>query len=410
MAVAKKGSNGLPKIEGLSLDDLDKLADHVADVLQGVRKSMLRPEARKNAPRFSGAQVAQLCALKHSNYRFHLNKGQLPQGRVVNNARREFTLQETRQWVRAFRAEALRPEGARAITVTVGLFKGGVGKTTIAASLAQGLSLRGHRVLLLDLDPQGSLTTLMGFLPDAEIEANETLLPLFSGDEDDVRFAVRPTYWDGIDLIPACPALFGAEFHLPARQMREEGLRFWEVLDRGLEPVRDEYDVIVIDTPPALSYVTANAFLAADGLIVPLPPNTLDFASSSQFWSLFSDVTTDIRRITGYRKYFRFLHVLLNKVSSNNPSAEGVSSWIMRAYGERVLPVVIPETSVAAVASTEFGTVYDVTRYGGSARTYRRAREAYDEAIDMIEASIRAAWLTEEVMAAPAAEEAEHVA
>ncbi|MFD2274836.1 ParA family protein [Undibacterium arcticum] len=69
--------------------------------------------------------------------------------------------------------------------------------------------------------------------------------------------------------------------------------------------MRDDYDIIVIDTPPSLSYVTINAFMAADALIVPLPPNALDFASSAQFWSLFSDLASNLVEKRGHNQNLR---------------------------------------------------------------------------------------------------------
>ena len=105
--------------------------------------------------------------------------------------------------------------------------------------------------LAIDIDPQGSLTTLHGILPEAEVSEEMTIAPLCNGTSDDITPAIRSTYWDGIDLVAAAPFLFSAEFALPARQMQEAGARFWDVLNAGLEPVRDLYDVIVIDTPPS---------------------------------------------------------------------------------------------------------------------------------------------------------------
>ena len=146
-----------------------------------------------------------------------------------------------------------------------------------AGRTESGLSIRGHKVLVIDCDPQGSLTTLFGILPDAEVEAEHTILPLCLGEQESVEYAIRSTYWDGIDLIPATSVLFSAEFALPGRQ-RDEGQRFqfWNVLHYGIEQARQTYDVIIIDTPPALSYVTINAMMAADGIITPLPPNALN--------------------------------------------------------------------------------------------------------------------------------------
>jgi chromosome partitioning protein len=324
---------------------------------------------------------------------YRLSKDDLPLGKVnASGSRREFSLPEARQWVRAYRAAALRPATAKAMTIAIGNFKGGVSKTTTAMTLAQGLSLRGHRVLVVDMDPQGSLTTLFGILPDAEVSEDETITSLVTGDQSSIEYAIRSTYWDGIDLVPASSSLFNIEFILPSRQMQDSGFEFWNVLNAGLERARQDYDVIIIDTPPALSYGTVNAFMAADGLIVPTPPNALDFASSAQFWTLFSDLALNLTNQTGADKTFDFIHVLLSRVDPSDAAAGVVRGWITATYGEKVVPVEIPKTAVTAATSAEFGTVYDVTKYEGNAKTYRRAREAYDRVTEIVEQSIASYW------------------
>lgn len=377
----------------ISLADITAQAERAMVMMEQIRTAMLAPSARKAPPVFSLSQLAAMLDIEKGSLAHRLSKGDLPGGRLnASGSRREFSVAETRVWVREYRKEKLRPRGAEAVTISIGNFKGGVSKTTTAVTLAQGLTLLGHRVLLIDTDPQGSLTTLFGILPDTEIEEGDTILPLAMGAETSIRYAIRPTYWDGIDLVGAAPVLFGAEFALPARQTQEPGFEFWRVLDLGIDDVRDEYDVIVIDTPPALSYTTINAFMASDGIIMPLPPNALDFASASQFWSLFSDLANELLTKRGLDKTFEFIHILLARVDSADAASNVIRQWIGQTYAEKVLPVEIPKTAVTGVTSAEFGTVYDVSRYDGSARTFKRARDAYDSFVRQIEGSIRAVW------------------
>ena len=381
----------------ITIAEIVSQADRAVHMVADVRSRMLAPQQKKVAPVFSMTQLATLCGIDKGQFSYRLSKEDLPTGQLnATGSRREFSLEQSRIWIREYRSASLRPKDKRAITIAVGNFKGGVSKTTTAMTLAQGLSLRGHRVLAIDTDPQGSLTTLFGVLPDTDVAEDQTIAPLANGDESSIRPAIQSTYWDGLDLVAAAPALFSAEFILPARQMKDPTFQFWDVLNLGLEDVRDEYDVIVIDTSPSLSYLTINAFMASDGLIVPLPPNALDFASSAQFWSLFSDLASNLVESAGLVKTFDFIHVLLSRVDASDAASSVVRTWIAATYAEKLLPVEIPKTAVTSATAAEFGTVYDISKYDGNLKTYKRARDAYDRFSDLIEQSVQGSWAGQE--------------
>jgi len=378
-------------IKRQTLEDIELQAQKISGMMERIRIAMLAPTATKTAPSLSAVQLAELCGVDKAKIAYRVTRGELPIGTMRGN-RREWTMAEAQTWAKDLRSSHLRPPGAAGITITVANFKGGVAKTTSAVTLAQGLSMRGHKVLLLDLDPQGSATTLFGVLPDAEVDTEHTAMSLFIGDEQDLQYAVRKTYWPNIDLVCAAPLLYGAEFALPARQAQDPGFEFWRVLDRGLDALRETYDVIVIDTPPSLSYVTINALMAADGVIMPLPPSALDFASSAQFWDLFSDLCNQLIRSRGKNKSFEFIDVLLSRVEASDTASSVVRQWVLEGYGDKVLPIEIPKTAVAATASAEFGTVYDLPRGSVNAKTFSRARVAYDRMCELIEQQVEAVW------------------
>lgn len=374
--------------------EIREIADRVRAVMSQVRETMLPPNAKKSAPSFSTAQLSDICGLDKFKLDYQIKKGILPQGEMVGG-RRRFSLPDVQQWSRTVRAKRQRPIGIDATVLCVANFKGGVTKTTTAVALAQGLSLRGHKVLLIDTDPQGSATTLFGILPDTEVTEDQTILPLCTGEQVSIDYAIQPTYWHGIDIVAAAPILYSAEFILPSRQTKQpqgSGFEFWRVLDIGIDSIRDKYDVVVIDTPPALSYTTINALLASDGIIMPLPPSALDFASSSQFWDLFSSLTEDLFSRSNKTKEFDFIDVLLARVDANDAAVGVVREWISAAYGAMVLSVDVPKTALTANASAEFGTVYDVDTSTINMRTYRRAYEAYERVVDLIEDQVFNGW------------------
>lgn len=379
----------------IDMQRIQALSARASSMVEQIRGRLLAPESRKIAPVFSTLQIAALCGVDKAHVNYRVTKGDLPTGKLTpTGGKREFTLSEARVWARTYRKEKMRPRGQQAICIAIANFKGGVSKTTSSMVLAQGLSMRGHRVLAIDIDPQGSLTTLHGILPETEVSEDMTIAPLCHGSSTDITPAIRSTYWDGIDLVAAAPFLFSAEFALPARQMSDSGVRFWDVLNQGLAPVRDLYDVIIIDTPPSLSYVTINGLWAADGVVVPVPPSGLDFASSAQFWSLLSDLGTslDEQEPEGVSKTFDFLHILLSRVDHTDAASPAVRQWIQATYGEYVLPVEIPKTSVTINKAAEFATIYDIQKYEGAVKTYKRAVDAYDRFVDLVEESVVEAW------------------
>ncbi|SAL05460.1 cobyrinic acid a,c-diamide synthase [Caballeronia arationis] len=381
----------------MPLAAIKAIAGNASEMLVDVRESMLAPHPRKNPPVFTTAQVADLCRIDRQRMHYLARtEPDLPEGSLRHSRSREFTLAETRVWIDRIAPFVKRPDGVKGKKIAIGNFKGGVSKTTTAMTLAQGLSLFGRRVLLIDLDPQASLSALNGILADSEVTDEQTVLPLIYGDVDNLDYAVQSTYWDGIDLIPASAALFGAEFYLPFKQSKEQKFQFWNVLNKGIEPLLENYDVVIIDTPPALSYLTINAFMAADGLIVPTPPSALDYASSTQFWSLFSDLSESMQEVAPeLDKNFDFINVLLAKVDHSQAATHIVRDWINKTYESLVLPVEIPTTAVTQTAAAEFGTVYDISKYQGSLKTYQRAREAYDRFAEIIDQQLVALWLAE---------------
>jgi chromosome partitioning protein len=391
----------VPPIE-VSPDDLVNLAGRSARMLERIRTQMLQPWPRKIAPFFPSSKLQELCGIDKARFSYLIKKGELPGGKQEKpGGVRSFSLAETIQWVKAERKPMPRPEGKDGKVIAIGNFKGGVTKTTTSMVLSQGLALRhGRKVLHIDMDPQGSATTLYGINPHAEVTGDQTILPVIeayvNGELPDMSRLPQETYWDNLHLIPSSTDLFNAEFMLPARVHASPDAKFWNVLNHALADLKKEYDYIIIDTAPTLSYLTINALFAADGVIVPVMPDTLSFASMVQFWSLFSDMVSGMREFgeaSQDAKHFEFIDILVARMKDkSNSNASVVRDWVISTYGDRVLPVEIPDTEIARTTTNDFSTVYDFPTYDGNATLFRRIREAYDQVVDLVDSKVCYLW------------------
>lgn len=379
-----------------SMADIQSLANRAQAFLEHVRKELVAPDAVKQPPRYTQGQLSQIIGIDKGAISRRVNNPDdpLPKGMPGPSGTRLFSVAMTREWARAYGRCHVRKPGQQGFVITVGNFKGGVSKTTTAANLALGLSLKGYKILTVDFDSQGSLTSTLGVQPEFEVGENESFLPLTQDPATSMRSVIRPTYWPGVDLVPASVELNQAEFFLPVQQASNRDFRFWSVLTDALtrDGVRDEYDYIIIDTPPSMSYLTLNAFWAADGLLVPLPPEGPDFSSAASFWDLFAQLGATLgERDTTLTspKTYKWIKVLPTKVDRQKPHTLALLQWINRVYGDRVMKLEIPSTSVVSVAGAQMGSIYDIARYSGSAKAYQRARTAYDELVVQIDEATR---------------------
>ena len=177
--------------------------------------------------------------------------------------------------------------------ITITNQKGGVGKTTTSSALMDGLQSRGARVLGVDLDPQGSL----GFCLGLDIENCATVYDVLKGTAG-IHDVIMKS--DCGDILPSNILLSAAEleFNRPGREF---------LLKNALAEVEEEYDYIIIDTPPALNVLTVNAYVAADGLVIPMAPEILSLLGVSQI----RETIDTVRRC--YNSRLKVLGILLNK-------------------------------------------------------------------------------------------------
>lgn len=380
------------RVPKASARDIVQLASQAGEILARAREAALAPGIKKTLRKFNLKEVAELLGLSPKTLVRAAQRQEIPSGERVRGNRLLFTLEEIHEIQDRLGLKPWRdPATDKPMTVAVANFKGGVGKTSTSIHLGQHFALHGYRTLMIDLDAQASLTTLFGLLPDSEVGTEKTALPYLEGDTDTLADAIQPTYWHGLDLIAANLALYGAEFTLANRQKTEENFRFYQALKRGIATVSDRYDVIIIDTPPALSYVTTNALYAADGIVVPVPPAMMDFASASLFFSLLGDIIEVIDQNEGGEKVFDFLGLLISKYEQGNFVHQTIHDWVRAAFQQRVLFHTMGSTAVLRIGP-EIQTAYEIGQYQGDRRTLTRALEYLEGVNGEIERLVRAQW------------------
>jgi chromosome partitioning protein len=230
--------------------------------------------------------------------------------------------------------------------------KGGVGKTTTAVNLAAGLARAPKRVLLVDLDSQGNATMGSG-IDKREVAASTCDLLL--GENSAVE--IRLTAPEGFDLLPGNIDLTAAEIQLMEQDAREQRLK------RALEPIRDQYDFILIDCPPALSLLTLNALTAADSVIVPMQCEYYALEGLSALLETIEALRANLNPALEIEGVLRTMFDIRNNL------ANAVSGELTEHFGDKVFRTIVPRNVRLAEAPSHGQSIvgYDRTSRGGVA-------------------------------------------
>ena len=345
---------------------LDKLEDILASSENFLRRMHERgnePHQSKQMNRlFSPSEAGAMVGRDRSTLaraELDLNMESL-QRDPSNNRRLGYTLEQLQQFRRHFGTLPARaPETDRPIVIACQNFKGGVGKSTTCVNLAHYLALKGYRVLVIDTDSQATTTSMFGYMPDAQITAADTLLPYLDGTETSLIYAVRRTYWPNIDLIPACLALYEAEMaiaaHLSTQGSREQRIAFFSELKFGVQSVSDNYDVVLLDSPPALGLISINVLLAADALLVPTAPRMYDFTSTVQFFRMVRDYIGQLDKDKEYLWVSVLTTMFVQRLSSHKQFFE-----VMKAcFGDSILQRVFFQSSEIINSAVQYLGPYE---------------------------------------------------
>jgi chromosome partitioning protein len=265
-------------------------------------------------------------------------------------------------------------------------FKGGVGKSTTCVNFAHYLALRGYRVLVIDTDSQATTTSMFGYVPDADITQDDTVLPYLASDQTSLTYGIRPTYFPGIDLVPACLALYEAEIAIVMRVASQptpaQRIAFFSELRFGIQTVADRYDVILVDSPPALGMISVNVLMAADSLLVPSAARMFDFSSTVQFFRMVHNYIGQIDP----NKTYRWISVLTTLFDRRYESQKQFFEVMRACFGDSVLQRVFFHSSAVINSAAQFITPYE------QPKPDRAVLEMMDSVFSEIELSLLREW------------------
>ena len=245
--------------------------------------------------------------------------------------------------------------------VAVANQKGGVGKTTTAINLAASVATRGHRVLLVDFDPQGNASSGVGYTRD---KVELTIYDALVGDVA-MTDVIRPTDITTLWVVPSNTELVGAEIELIGATRRE---RF---LAEALAPVLDRFDYVVIDCPPSLGILTLNALVAADGVLVPM---------QAEYFALegLSALTATIEKVrAAYNPRLTIDGVLFTMYDGRMNLSSDVRSEVAAHFGTKVFATAVPRNVRLSEAPSpgKPALLYDLRSPG--ARSYLAVAEEF---------------------------------
>jgi len=430
--------------------DTDRFARAAAFCEQGrsdLSKRGYAPDGKKRLRKFSIWEICRyLIPVAPAHLRRVLKANpDLPQGEGASGSK-WFTLEEVMALRAHFAAEGLsskqyqpyRPKGAPAKVTAVANFKGGVGKTSTCAHLAMAAALDGYKVLVIDLDSQGSMTTIL----DGKVTDEwQTVFPLLAKDyalhlqtENEVRSAkgepplpldetleqalethaadvVQSTHWPNIDLIGAQLNLYWAEFQVPVWRMGLRSWPLWDALTGFLERegLLEQYDVIMLDTPPALGYLTINALAAADILLVPLGASFLEFDSTGRFFDMLHATFASIeegentaRRRAGLPEMTFEWDVVRTLITRFDASQQTDLANVIQAYFGDFMNTYRQEyTALVGQAGEQVNGIYEADYRDFNRDTYLRGREAFDRTYAEFKELLIGAWWRDQAMLEP---------
>jgi chromosome partitioning protein len=334
--------------------------------------------SQKELNDYSAREVADLVGINHTRIHQLEQEGRLPSPRTTMRGTvkaRVYNLKEIEYIRKFFRLMPPKIIEHRAAILTFGNLKGGVGKSTNSVHAAQYFALQGYKVLFVDLDPQGTSTSSFGYIPMQDITLDDTIFNAIVTSPDMIYNAIRKTYWHNIDLIPASLELHAADAMV---YRSNSGVAPALRVKAALDEIKDQYDIIIIDTPPSVNMLAIGASIAADHLVVPIVANRPDIQATGQYFKTMSNM---LNIVAGNEFADANLgkSILVSRFDNNSGEQKNNLKALRRAYNGTVMEAVAYATVEIERVANDMQTVYE-NKPRGSRETYKKAVEMLNNA------------------------------
>ncbi|MGR3837422.1 MAG: plasmid partitioning protein RepA [Cognatishimia sp.] len=389
-------NSGQERIDVLVGDHAARLSER----LQAHREQLFPPNARKELRKFTSGEAAELLGVKDAYLRkLHL-EGRGPEPEIRAGGRRYYSPEDIQNLREVLENGAKIPgtylpgrrEGDHLQVITVINFKGGSGKTTTSAHLAQKMALDGYRVLAIDLDPQASFSALHGFQPEFDLLDGGTLYDAIRYDDPvPVESIIQNTYFTNLDIIPGNLDLMEFEHETPRAISERSGNLFFTRVGDVLAQIEGDYDVVVMDCPPQLGFLTMSALSAATAVLVTVHPQMLDVMSMCQFLLMTSNLLGVVAEAGGDMSYDWMRYVVTRYEPGDGPQNQMVS-FMRSMFGDHVLNHPVLKSTAISDAGITKQTLYEVEKSQFTRSTYDRAMESLNAVNGEIEALVQQAW------------------
>ncbi len=288
--------------------------------------------------------------------------------------------------------------------IVVNSLKGGCGKTTSLVNIAAALAttnIKRYRIGIIDLDPQGSTSSFFPALEPDPITVGDLMRDCIELEENEswkdiVSSAFLPTHIPNIRMLPSGMEDFYFE-HETATELKDsvnynQTRHYHKLLEKVLEPVEDQFDIILVDTAPTLNFMFYNALMASTAMLIPVHPEAVDFDANNKYLKRLGEIYHTVAALD--HEGWDFMQFLVTNYVKGNHSQRDIVKDIRSAFGRQVMSYPINHSSAITASSSSFNTIFDQKASDSlaSRESLMKAQENIKDVVDELEMLIRSNW------------------